>query len=608
MPGDFDLVKERIDLVQLIGEKVPLKRAGRIYKGLCPFHGEKTPSFTVDPERRTYHCFGCSVHGDCFTWVQHWDGLDASESLRVLAERAGVELTRRAPQEREHEKKLLAAHEAAHFYFRQALRGTDPGKAAAQYLAGRGIIPATVEKFGLGYAPAFPDGLLGYLRKKGFTDQEAVAAGLVIDHERGLFDRFRDRLMIPIRDGKGRAIAFAGRAMRAQQPAKYMNSPTTALFDKGDTLFALDVAKAAVRRKSEAVIVEGQFDAIAAHQAGFDNVVASMGTALTAGQYRILDDLRIEKAVVAFDGDVAGTTQAEKRGRELAAIVQRHVSRAGRRGTVAARTGLGVYVAVLPQGTDPDVLARTDPDRLRAALAGADPVLAFVIEQIRKRSDLAAPDGRRRFLADTLPLLADEPDPLTREVYLGTLSRHAGVGEAALREQLASRPAAPAQPPEQRPVEPAAAAAAPGERSGPTERYLMAQLLQFPEEAAHLDLDPEELADPDHRAIFELIRAGERPGPRYPARLAALAAALGASTPQPVDEDHAARAVEMLALRLRAENVRRRMSGVQAELLRGSGEVGTLMDRLTVLRDDLAWLMREQERDTVLRTAENEDE
>jgi len=136
----------------------------------------------------------------------------------------------------------------------------------------------------------------------------------------------------------------------------------------------------------------------------------------------------------------------------------------------------------------------------------------------------------------------------------------------------------------------------------------MAQLLQFPEEAAHLDLDPEELADPDHRAIFELIRAGERPGPRYPARLAALAAALGASTPQPVDEDHAARAVEMLALRLRAENVRRRMSGVQAELLRGSGEVGTLMDRLTVLRDDLAWLMREQERDTVLRTAENEDE
>ena len=566
----------------------------------------------MDPERRSYHCFGCSQHGDAFTWVQHWEGLEPKEALQTLAERAGVELARRAPQEREHEKKLLAAHEAAHFYFRQALRGTEQGKAAAAYLAGRGIKPETVEKFGLGYAPAFPDGLLGYLRKKGFTDAETVASGLVIDHERGLFDRFRDRLMIPIRDGKGRVIAFAGRAMRATQPAKYMNSPSTELFDKSNTLYALDVGKAAIRRKSEAVIVEGQFDAIACHQAGLDNAVASMGTALTAGQYRILDDLKVEKAIVAFDGDVAGTASAEKRGRELATIVQRHVSRAGRRGTVATRTGLGVYVAVLPKDTDPDVLARSDPDRLREILAAAEPVLAFVIERIRERSDLGSPDGRRRFLAETLPLLADEPDQLTRELYLGTLSRHTGVAEESLREQVARTPAgtpearptggATAPPAVPAPVAPAR------ERNLNTERYLVAQLLQFPEEAARLDLDPDELADPDHRAIFDLLRAGERPGPRYPARLAAIAAALGASTPEPVNEDHAARAVEMLALRLRAENVRRRMSEVQAELLRGSGDTDVLMDELTTLRDRLAWLMRSAERDTVLRTAENEDE
>ncbi|MBI2324400.1 MAG: DNA primase [Chloroflexi bacterium] len=603
-----------MDLVQLIGEKVPLKRAGRTYKGLCPFHAEKTPSFTVDPERRTYKCFGCGAGGDCFTWLEKQDGLEPVEALRVLAERAGVELTQRAPQEREHEKKLLAAHEAAHFYFRQALRGTEAGKAAAGYLAGRGIKLETVEKFGLGYAPSFPDGLLGYLRKKGYTDAEAVASGLVIDHERGLFDRFRDRLMIPIRDGKGRVIAFAGRAMRAAQPAKYMNSPSTPLFDKSATLFALDVAKAQVRRKSEAVIVEGQFDAISCHQAGLDNAVASMGTALTAGQYRILDDLKIDKAIVAFDGDAAGTASAEKRGRELAAIVQRHVSRAGRRGSVATRTGLGVYVAALPEGMDPDQLARSDVARLRELLAGAEPVLAFVIEQIRKRSDLVSPDGRRHFLAETMPLLADEPDPLTRELYMGTLSRLTGVPEASLREQVAAgasaarasatdRGAAGTAPaaPEPRP-EPAR------ERNRATERYLMAQLIQFPEEAARLDLDPDELVDPDHRAILAMLRAGERPGPRYPARLAAVVAALGASTPEPVDEDHAARAIEMLALRLRAENVRRRMGEVQAELLRGSGEVGALMDELTILRDQLAWLMRTQERDTVLRTAENEDE
>jgi DNA primase len=612
VPGDFDLVKERIDLVQLIGEKVALRRAGRSYVGLCPFHAEKTPSFHVDPERRTYKCFGCGVGGDCFTWVEQQDGLDAGEALRVLAERAGVELTRRKPEEREHEKKLLAIHETAHFYFRQALRGTEQGKAAAAYLAGRGIEAATVEKFGLGYALPVADGLLGYLRKKGFTDAEAVASGLVIDHERGLFDRFRDRLMVPIRDGKGRIIAFAGRAMRAEQPAKYMNSPRTELFDKSTTLFALDVAKAQIRRKGEAVIVEGQFDAIACHQEGFDNVVASMGTALTEGQYRILDGLKIEKAVVAFDGDAAGTANAEKRGIELAAVVQRATRLdTARRGSLSGRRSTSVYVSVLPEGSDPDQLARSDPSRLRGTLNAAEPVIAFVIEQIRHRSDLESPDGRRRFLAETLPLLAGERDPMDREVYLGTLARHSGVPEPTLREELATtRPVGrAAQAAEvERPEAPAIPPDTARERIPVTERYLMAQLLRFPEEAARLDLDPEELGDPDHRAIFELLRSGERPGPRYPARSAAVAAALSALPLEPVDEDHAARATAMLALRLRAENVRRRMGEVQAALLRGSGDVGGLMDRLTTLRDELAWLMRTQERDTVLRTAQNEDE
>ena len=263
MPGDFDLVKERVDLVQLIEERgVKLRRSGRTYTGLCPFHQEKTPSFSVDPERRSYHCFGCQRHGDCFTFLEEQDGLSAAEALRVLAERAGVELTRRAPEEREAEKRLISAHETGHFYFRQGLRLTEAGKAAGEYLGGRGVKPETIEKFGLGYAPDIRDGLLLYLRKKGFTDEEAVASGLVISHERGLFDRFRHRVMIPIRDGRGRIIAFAGRALRSDQPAKYMNSPQTELFDKSATLFALDVAKGRIRRDSEAVIVEGQLDAI----------------------------------------------------------------------------------------------------------------------------------------------------------------------------------------------------------------------------------------------------------------------------------------------------------------------------------------------------------
>jgi DNA primase len=625
MPGDFDLVKERIDLVQLVGERVALRKAGRIYRGLCPFHAEKTPSFTVDPERRTYHCFGCSEHGDAFTWLEKLDGLEPKDALQVLAERAGVQLTRRAPEEREHEKRLLAAHDTAHFYFRQALRGHPAGKAAAEYLAKRGIQAATVEKFGLGFAPDIRDGLLAYLRKRGFSDEEAVASGLVIAGERGLFDRFRDRLMVPIRDGRGRVISFGGRAMRAGQEPKYMNSPSTELFDKSTTLYALDAAKASMRRKGEAVIVEGYFDAIASHQAGLDNVVASMGTALTEGQYRILDDLKIERAVVTFDGDAAGTASAEKRGREINAIVQRYRRRAGRRGTVATSQGATVHVAVLPEG-DPDELARRDPEALRRILADAEPVQAFVIGRAQARADLASPEGRRRFVADVLPVLASEPDPIIREGYIGSVAGITGLPHEVVRQQVdtyvppapaVARPYAPIGAPPGGVTAPATPGAAPepavvssgnGKQTTSLERYVMAQLVQYPEEAARLDLDPDELVDPDHRAILELLRSGERPGPRYPAHLAAVVAALGALTPTRVDEDNAARAIEMAVPRLREENLRRRIGEKRQARARGGGDAGALDEEIDQLTDELKRLMRTRERDTVLHEAAGTEE
>ena len=190
MPGDFDLVKERVDIVQLVGERVQLRKAGRSYSGLCPFHAEKTPSFSVDPERRTFHCFGCGERGDVFDWLIKTDGIDKAEALKILAEKAGVPLTGgKPPAEREREKRLLAAHETAHFYFRQALRGTPKGRAAAEYVAARGIDQKMVEQFGVAYAPDLPDGMLGYLRKKGYTDEEILSTGLVVETERGLLDR-----------------------------------------------------------------------------------------------------------------------------------------------------------------------------------------------------------------------------------------------------------------------------------------------------------------------------------------------------------------------------------------------------------------------------------
>ncbi|HEU5288862.1 MAG TPA: DNA primase, partial [Candidatus Limnocylindria bacterium] len=413
MPGDFDTVKERIDIVALIGEKVPLKRAGKVYKGLCPFHVEKTPSFQVDPERRNYKCFGCGEGGDCFTWLEKMENLEPVEALKVLAERAGVELTRRAPEERERETRLLTVNEKAHFYFRQALRGTDKGKAAAAYIAKRGITSETIDKFGLGYAPDSFNGLLGYLKKHGFSEEEGLAAGVLTQTDRGTFDRFRDRLMVPIRDQKGRAIAFGGRAMRSDQQAKYVNSTSTLLFNKSDTLYAFDVARSAIRTEGTAVIVEGYFDAIACHQAGIANVVASMGTALTPEQYLRLQDMKIERVVVAFDGDAAGQRSAERRGRDLLPLLQRHFRKAGT-GQVGTRGFATLYVTVLPEGKDPDDLARSDPAHLRRLIAEAASLLEFLIAKIRERSRLDRPEGQLRFLDEAAELLAAEPDQIRR--------------------------------------------------------------------------------------------------------------------------------------------------------------------------------------------------
>src|SRR2546428_2637772 len=245
--------------------------------------------------------------------------------------------------------------------------------------------------------------------------------------------------MVPIKDGRGRIVAFGGRAMRADQPGKYVNSPQTSLFNKSATLYALDVARSAIRRERTAVIVEGYFDAIAMHQAGLTNTVASMGTALTEEQYHALNAMRIGRAIVAFDGDAAGQRSAEQRGGALARQVQRAVRRAGR-GTVTARTGLGVYVTVLPDDTDPDELARRDPARLRDLLAVAKPVLEFVIDRLAGRSDLARADGRRRFLTAALPPLADEPDPPTPGLYPRPPSKLTGVEQEALRQDLAAGP------------------------------------------------------------------------------------------------------------------------------------------------------------------------
>ena len=601
VPGDFDLVKERVDIVQLVGTKVALKKAGRIYRGLCPFHAEKTPSFTVDPERRTYHCFGCGVHGDVFTWMETQAGLSAAEALKELAEGAGVELTRRAPEERKQEDRLLQANDAATFYFRQALRGTPRGKWVAEYLAKRGITQESIDAFGIGYAPDQRDSLLLYLRKKGFSEDEAVAAGLVTRNDRGLWDRFRDRLIVPIRDRRGRAIAFGGRAMRDDQQGKYVNSSQTLLFNKSATLYGLDKASAAIRKEGTAVIVEGYFDTIACHQVGFTNVVASMGTALTEDQYRVLNDMKIERAIVAFDGDTAGQRSAESRGRELLSVLSRFWSGAGS-GQLGTRTGLALFVTVLPEGLDPDDVARKDPEALRLLLAEATPLLEFLIDRVRETSHLDRPEGQLRFLQRTAALIAEEPDPVRREVYLSKVAGSAGVDPAFLREKL---PAAgkgtqrTARVATDRTPQPSVGTP-PAKQTASSERYVMALLTRYPEEIARADLAPTDLVDPDLRALFEHLQAGKRPDSDLPAHLAAFAAALGANAPELDEQTDPGQVIEIAALRLRVENLRRGLQDARESLARAEGDVGGLDGEIARMGEELQQLMKRRERRTVL--------
>ncbi len=602
VPGDFDLVKERVDIVQLIGESVPLKKAGRGYVGLCPFHVEKTPSFHVDPERRTYKCFGCSEGGDIFTWLEKREGLTPAEALNTLAERAGVELTRRAPEERKQEDRLLLANDAATFYFRQALRGTPRGKSVAEYLGKRGVTQESIDAFGIGYAPDQRDSLLLYLRKKGFSEDEAVAAGLVTKNDRGLWDRFRDRLIVPIRDRRGRAIAFGGRAMRDDQQGKYVNSNQTLLFNKSATLYGLDKASAAIRKEGTAVIVEGYFDTIACHQAGFTNVVASMGTALTEDQYRVLNDMKIERAIVAFDGDAAGQRSAESRGRELLSALSRFGSGAGG-GRLGTRTGLSLFVTVLPEGLDPDDVARKDPGLFRRLIADAKPLLEFLIDRVRATSRLDQSEGRLRFLQRTAALIAEEPDPVRREVYLSEVAGSAGVDPAFLREKL---PAAgkSTQRTARAPSEPS-----PPRREAPTtkqtpafERYVMALLTRYPEEIARADLAPTDLVDPLLRALYEQLQAGKRPDSDLPAQLAALAAALGANAPELDEQTDPGQVIEIAALRLRESNVQRRLGEARVQLAHAEGDVGGLDGEIARMGEELERLMKRRERRTVLRS------
>jgi DNA primase, catalytic core len=313
--SDLDSIRERVDIVDLVGETVRLQRTGRTYKGLCPFHTERTPSFIVSPDRGSWHCFGsCSTGGDVFGFVMRRDNVDFGEAVRLLAERAGIRLERRDSHIDEAASRLQMANEAAAAFFHHALLNSTVASGARAYAHERGLDSDAIRDFQIGFAPDSWDAVASHLRGKGYTDAELVEAGLLVQGERGPYDRFRARLMFPIRDSRGKVVGFGGRAFGDAQP-KYLNSPQSPVFDKGNLLYALDRAGEAIRHEGLAVIVEGYMDVITAHRHGYSNVVASLGTALNERHIGILR--RYTRSVaLALDADDAGI-EAAARGEQI---------------------------------------------------------------------------------------------------------------------------------------------------------------------------------------------------------------------------------------------------------------------------------------------------
>jgi DNA primase catalytic core len=425
----------------VVGETVQLKKAGTTFKGLCPFHGEKTPSFTVTPGRDSWKCFGCGLGGDVFSFVMQRDGVTFPDALRTLATKAGVEIDERTKREDAHRARLRDVMETAIAFYHQVLTSTNMGRPALDYLKGRGFTEETISTFQLGWAPDGWDTMSRKLvEKRGIRPDELVEAGLASPARSpqrgvGVIDKFRGRVLFPIRDQNGTATGMGGRILGAEGEGgrdtgpKYLNTPGTPLFDKSRSLYLIDKAKGAMRKSGQAVIVEGYTDALMAHQAGFDNVVASLGTALTPGQVALLTRYA-KRIALAYDVDAAG----QKAGTFGVQALQGLIGQ-----LAVTETGIEldeVRVVRMPDGKDPDELLRDTPDRWREEVRTAQPIVEYLVDTYARTYDLKTPGGKARFVDALMPTIRAVPNPVMRDAYLQLVHRVSGVEERVLLEVL----------------------------------------------------------------------------------------------------------------------------------------------------------------------------
>ncbi len=443
----IDEVKDRLDIVEIIGESVKLRKSGKNYSGFCPFHpNTRTPSFAVFPDSGTWRCFGaCNEGGDVFSFVMKKEGWDFSEALRQLAERAGVELQPQTPEQEaqdEEQGRLRELLEAAVTYFRHNLVETEAGKQALDYLHKRGMTDATLEAFGVGYALDSWDAATVHLTERGFQEKDLLEAGLLTEREGGgTYDRFRGRIMFPIRDARARMTGFGARVLDPEGVPKYLNSPQTALFDKGRLLYGLDKARQAIRREDRAVIVEGYMDVIGLFQAGYENAVSPMGTALSESQLRLLKRYS-RRIVLALDADAAGS-QATLRGLDVARdTLDRQAEPVfNARGLVRyeGRLDADLRIVRLPEGLDPDEIVIDDPTAWPALLEGAQTIVDYVLDVSAAEVNLDDPKAKAYVAQQVLPLIEDVANPVERETYRQNLARRLKVDERALIEWRPTR-------------------------------------------------------------------------------------------------------------------------------------------------------------------------
>lgn len=418
--SQIDEIKNRLNIVDVIGEYIQFKKAGTNYKALCPFHNEKTPSFLVSSEKQIWHCFGCSEGGDIFGFVQKMEGVEFPEALRILAKKAGVELRHESPEHRNRRAQLLDILNLAARFYHKIFLESEKARSVREYAKQRGFTQMDIDDFIIGYSPDDWDTLLNFLTKKGYSEEEIFQAGLTIKREKGIgyYNRFRGRLMFPIHDVHGNVVGFGGRALaEGEGIAKYVNSPQSEIYNKSRVVYGLFKAKQSIRRQKAVMVVEGYTDVIACHRHGITNVVASSGTALTEGQLDLLKRYS-DRIIMAFDRDSAGQ-EAAKRGIELALSLD-----------------MSVWVLQVPGGKDPDECLKQNPESFKQAIKRVKPYLEYLFNNVFSGLNLDDVDNKKQAAKELLPWIAKIANPIEKSHWIAQLAKKLSISEEVARESL----------------------------------------------------------------------------------------------------------------------------------------------------------------------------